>query len=194
MFLIMPEKIHPLWSTTLLPVFYLISSVAVGLCMTVVASLYSARLFKKSLDHWLLADLGRAASLVLFLYGAIKLVDISARGVWSSLLTPPWLGVLFISEMVLGVFVPAVLLSRYSIRKRPFLLGLACLPALAGVVLNRLTVSWFSMVPYTGPNYVPHWMELAVSATMLTVLMATFALAVKFLPVYPLKLGEEGHL
>ena len=88
MFLIMPEKIHPLWSTTLLPVFYLISSVAVGLCMTVVASLYSARLFKKSLDHWLLADLGRAASLVLFLYGAIKLVDISARGVWSSLLTP----------------------------------------------------------------------------------------------------------
>ncbi len=185
MFLIMPEKIHPLWSTTLLPVFYLISSVAVGLCMTVVASLYSARLFKKTLDHWLLADLGRAASLVLFLYGVIKLVDISARGAWGTLFAPPWLGVLFILEMGLGVFLPAILLSRHSIRKRPFRLGMACLPALAGVVLNRLAVSWFSMVPYTGPNYVPHWMEIAVSVTMLTVLMAAFGLAVRFLPVYP---------
>jgi Ni/Fe-hydrogenase subunit HybB-like protein len=194
MFLIMPQKIHPLWSTTLLPVFYLISSVAVGLCMTVVASLYSARLFNKTLNQWLLADLGRAASLILFLYGAIKVVDVSARGAWATTLNPPWLGALFLIELGAGVFLPALLLSRHSIRKRPFTLGLACLPVLGGVVLNRLTVSWFSMVPYTGPNYIPHWMELAVSATMLTVLMATFALAVKFLPVYPPKLGEDGHL
>jgi Ni/Fe-hydrogenase subunit HybB-like protein len=187
MFLIMPQKIHPLWSTTLLPVFYLISSVAVGLCMTVVASLYSARLFNKTLDHGLLADLGRAAAVVLFLYGALKLVDVSARGAWTALFTPPWLGVLFLMELGIGIFLPALLLSRHALRQRPFLLGLACLPALAGVVLNRLTVSWFSMVPYTGPNYVPHWMELAVSATMLTVLMAVFGLAVRFLPVYPTK-------
>ncbi|MBK8576092.1 MAG: polysulfide reductase NrfD [Elusimicrobia bacterium] len=187
MFLIMPQKIHPLWFSTLLPVFFLLSSVAVGLCMTIVASLYSARLFNKTLNHWLLADLGRAASLVLFLYGAIKMVDVSARGAWASLLTPPWLGVLFLLEMGAGVFLPAVLLSRHSIRKRPFRLGMACLPVLGGVVLNRLTVSWFSMVPYTGPNYVPHWMEIAVSATMLTVLMTVFGLAVRFLPVYPIK-------
>lgn len=187
MFLILPQKIHPLWSTTLLPIFFLISSVAVGLCMTVVASLYSARLFKKSLDHWLLADLGRAASLVLFLYGTLKIVDVSARGEWASLFHPPWLGVLFLSEMGVGVFLPAALLSQHAIRQRPLFLGLACLPPLAGVVLNRLTVSWFSMVPYTGPHYVPHWMEIAVSATLLTFLMGIFVLAVRFLPVYPSK-------
>lgn len=185
MFLILPQKIHPLWSTTLLPVFFLISSVAVGLCMTVVASLYCARLFKKSLDHWLLADLGRAASLVLFLYGALKIVDVSMRGAWASLLNPPWLGILFLAEVGLGVFFPAVLLARRSVRQRPLYLGLSCLLPLAGVVLNRLTVSWFSMVPYTGPNYVPHWMELAVSGTLLTLLMGVFALAVRFLPVFP---------
>ena len=190
MFLILPQKIHPLWSTTLLPVFFLISSVAVGLCMTVVASLYSARLFKKSLDFWLLADLGRAASLVLFLYGALKMADVSARGAWASLGSPSWLGLLFILELGFGVFLPAALLSQHSVRKRPLRLGLACLPVLAGVVLNRLTVSWFSMVPYTGPGYIPHWMEIAVSATMLTFLMVIFGLAVRFLPVYPAKTAE----
>ena len=185
MFLIMPQKIHPLWYSTLLPVFFLISSVAVGLCVTVVASLYSARLFGKTLDKWLLADLGRAASVVLFLYGVLRLVDISARGVWPSLLAPGWLGVLFMVEMGIGVFLPASLLSRWSARERPRVLVLACLPAIGGVILNRLTVSWFSMMPYTETWYLPHWMELAVSLTFFTALAATFGLAVKFLPVYP---------
>jgi Ni/Fe-hydrogenase subunit HybB-like protein len=118
------------------------------------------------------------------------MADVSARGAWASLGSPSWLGLLFILELGFGVFLPAALLSQHSVRKRPLRLGLACLPVLAGVVLNRLTVSWFSMVPYTGPGYIPHWMEIAVSATMLTFLMVIFGLAVRFLPVYPAKTAE----
>jgi formate-dependent nitrite reductase membrane component NrfD len=99
MFLIVPQKIHPLWYSPLLPVFFLISSVAVGLCVTVVASFYSARLFGKTLERWLLADLARAASWILFLYGVVRVVDISARGAWARLFDPAWLGGLFLLEV-----------------------------------------------------------------------------------------------
>lgn len=191
MFLIVPHKIHPLWYSTLLPVFFLISSVAVGLCVTIVASFFAARLFGKSLNRWLLADLGRVASLVLFLYGALRLVDVSARGVWGTLTSPPWIGALWAVELVLGVFVPAALLARRSVRERPRALGLACLPAVAGAVLNRLTVSWLSMVPQVGGGYTPHWMELAVSLSLFTAAAALFGLAVRYLPVFPVGAGAE---
>jgi Ni/Fe-hydrogenase subunit HybB-like protein len=193
MFLIVPQKIHPLWYTTLLPVFFLISSVAVGLCVTVVASIYSARLFGKSLDRWLLADLGRAASVILFLYGTVKIVDVSARGAWESLFTPGWLGGLFLLEIGVGIFLPAALLARRAIREQPRALLLSCLPAIAGVILNRLAVSWFSMVPYTGPGYTPHWMEVSVSFTLFTVVVVLFGLAVKFLPVFPVSSPPHTH-
>lgn len=185
MFLIVPQKIHPLWYSTLLPVFFLMSSVAVGLCVTVVASFYSARLFGKTLDRWLLADLARAASWFLFLYGAVRLVDVSARGVWPRVFDPGWLGILFAVEVGGGVFLPALLLLQRSVRERPRTLVLACLPALAGVILNRLTVSWLAMVPYTGPGYIPHWMELAVSFTLFSAVAVAFGLAVRYLPVFP---------
>lgn len=187
MFLIVPQKIHPLWYSTLLPIFFLISSVAVGLCVTVVASFYSARLFGKTLDRWLLADLARAASWILFLYGVVRVVDVSARGAWGRLLDPAWLGAVFLLEVGAGVFLPAVLLSKHSVRERPRRLVLSCLPALAGVVLNRLTVSWLSMVPYTGPGYTPHWMELAVSISLFTLVVVLFGLAVNYLPVFPVE-------
>jgi Ni/Fe-hydrogenase subunit HybB-like protein len=185
MFLIVPQKIHPLWSTTLLPVLALISAVAVGLCVTVTVSMYTARVFGKSLDKWLLADLAKAASVVLFLYGAVKIVDVSARGAWPTLFHPGWLGTLFIIEMVVGVFLPAALLARRSVRQRSKAMAAACLFVIGGVVLNRLTVSWFSMVPTTGGGYTPHWMELAVSLALFTGLATAFGLAVRFLPVYP---------
>ncbi len=192
MFLIVPQKIHPLWYSPLLPVFFLISSVAVGLCVTVVASFYSARLFGKTLERWLLADLARAASWILFLYGVVRVVDISARGAWARLFDPAWLGGLFLLEVGGGVMLPAVLLARRAVRDRPRRLVLACLPALGGVVLNRLTVSWLSMVPYTGPGYTPHWMELAVSISLFAFVVVLFGLAVKFLPVFPLDTKPGG--
>ncbi|MBL0057553.1 MAG: polysulfide reductase NrfD [Elusimicrobia bacterium] len=185
MFLIVPQKMHPLWYSTLLPVFFFMSSVGVGLCVTVIASFYSARVFGKTLDRWMLADLARAASVLLFLYAAVRVVDVTARGVWGRLGDPAWLGALFLLEVVGGALLPAVFLSRRSTLERPRRMVWWGLPAIGGVVLNRLSVSWFAMVPYTGSGYVPHWMEVAVSFTLFTVVVTVFGLAVRYLPVFP---------
>src|SRR5512133_369744 len=45
LYLIMPEKLHPLWYTPLLPVFFFISAIAVRLAMTIFESSLSAKHF-----------------------------------------------------------------------------------------------------------------------------------------------------
>lgn len=185
MFLITPQKIHPVWYSPLLPVFFFVSCAAVGLCVTIVESFYADKIFKQELDHGLLMNLGRAASFFLFLYIGIRVIDITARGAWGSLAGHPFLAAELFLELVVGGIIPAILLLWKPVLVNRGRLFLACLPVLIGIVFNRLTVSWFAMVPYTGPGYFPTWMELAISLTVFTVLVVMFGLAVRFLPVFP---------
>ena len=47
-YLIMPEKLHPFWYSPLLPVFFFISAIAVGLAMTIFESSLSSKYFGPS--------------------------------------------------------------------------------------------------------------------------------------------------
>lgn len=184
MFLVMPQKIYPLWFSPLLPVFFLISAVAVGLCSAIIESFFSYRLFKRGLEMSLLTTLAKAARTVLFIYFILKIADITLRGVWPSLFKVPLLTVSFAAEVGGGVLLPAILFSIRSVRRHVRWLVAASFLTGGGVILNRLNVSWFSMVPYTGTHYFPTWMELTVSFFLVTVTVVLFGLAVRFLPVY----------
>ena len=58
------------------------------------------------------------------------------------------------------------------------------------IVLNRLNVSWFGMSVHDQLNYIPTWMEVAMSLGSVTVGTVIFFLAVHYLPVFP-KTEEE---
>src|SRR4029077_9677987 len=45
LYLIVPEKLYPLWYTPLLPVFFFLSAIAVGLAMTIFESSLSSKHF-----------------------------------------------------------------------------------------------------------------------------------------------------
>ncbi len=184
MFLLMPQKVDPLWYTPLLPVFFLISSVAVGLCVVVVEFFYAAKLFGRTAELELLPDLARTASWVLILYLAVKAVDLSARHAWPAASLRSFQGVSFWFEYFLGGILPAVMLSSRRIRKNLKLLVSACFLVMAGVVLNRLNTSWIGMLNYAGPVYSPSWMEFAVTLTLATGVIVIFGVASKFLPVF----------
>lgn len=184
MFLVMPEKIHPLWFSPLLPVFFLISAVAAGLCVAIIESFFSHHLFGRSLELPLLLSLARAARTILFAYFALKSVDVTARGAWPSFMEEPLLAVSFVVELGGCVLLPAILFSLKPFRQHVKGLALASVLAALGVILNRLNVSWLSMIPYTGPGYFPSWMELSVSFFLVTFTIVLFGLAVRYLPVF----------
>jgi Ni/Fe-hydrogenase subunit HybB-like protein len=184
MFLLMPQKIYPLWYTPLLPVFFLISSVMVGLCVLVVEFFYASKLFGRSAELALLPDLARTASWVLILYLATKIADLTVRHAWSAASPMTLEGASFWLECFVGGLVPAVMLSSSRLRHKEKHLVAACLMVIAGVVLNRLNTSCIGMLSYAGHVYFPSWMECAVTLTLATVMIVIFGLATCYLPVF----------
>ncbi len=68
LYLIVPEKLYPLWYTPLLPVFFFVSAVCVGFAMTIFESWHSSRAFHRQLEAPLLASMGRVLAVLLMFY------------------------------------------------------------------------------------------------------------------------------
>jgi Ni/Fe-hydrogenase subunit HybB-like protein len=54
-----------------------------------------------------------------------------------------------------------------------------------GFMTNRLNVSVTGMERAAGGRYLPSWMELAASFGLVAVAFALFALAARYLPIFP---------
>lgn len=185
LFLIVPEKLHPLWYSAMLPVFFFTSAVAVGLAMTIVESTLSARAFNRGLESDLLASLGRAASVILAIYLVMKVADLAVNQELQLLMSTSAYSLLFWAEIGLGVALPMVLFASRRVRENPTWLLRSAALVVGGVVLNRLNVGLFGMFAYTGPVYIPSWMELTITITLVTAGILAFGLAAKYLPVFP---------
>jgi Ni/Fe-hydrogenase subunit HybB-like protein len=185
LWVLVPEKLYPLWYSLYLPVFFWLSAVAVGLAMTIVESTLSSRAFKRGLELDLLADLAKAAAIVLAVYLAARVGDLAARGAWPLLFQPTVQAVSCWVELGLGVAVPAILFAIRPLRHKPgILFGGASLVVLFGVVLNRLNVGMIGLWPYTGTVYFPSWMEIVVTLTLVSLGVLGFGLAARYLPLF----------
>ncbi len=191
LFLIVPEKLHPLWYSPLLPVFFFISAIAVGLAMVIVESYLSQRAFRRHLEMELLEPLGRTIVVVLSVYGILRLQDLARRGALAGLRRPGYEGSMFLLEMGLGVLLPIVLLAIPKIRTRQSGLVTGAFLVILGFVTNRLNVSITGMERAVGVSYFPSWMEIAVSLALVAMGFGLFGLAVRYLPIFPEAVRHE---
>jgi len=81
LYLIVPHKLHPLWYSPLMPVFFFISAIALGCAMTIFESYLSLRAFRKHLDFELLTKIGAVGAVTLLVYLVIRVMDMQSRGV-----------------------------------------------------------------------------------------------------------------
>src|SRR5512146_2845568 len=88
LYLIMPNKLHPLWYTPLLPVFFFLSAIAVGLAMTIFESSMSSKHFGRQLELPIIQELGRVLLVVLSVYGILRFEDLLHRGVLKLMFQP----------------------------------------------------------------------------------------------------------
>ncbi len=186
LFLAFPEKMNPLWYSPLLPVFFFISAIAVGLGMLIVESNLSARYLGQHLESDLLTSLGKAASLVLLLYLVLKAYDLIARGVTGYLAMPGLHSTLYWIEMFFGVLVPMVILATKRGREDQRRLFATAWLIVGGVVLNRLNTTIFGWWNYTsgGPVYVPTLPEVIVTVSLVSIGVVAFGLIAKHFPVF----------
>lgn len=185
LYLIVPGKLHALWYSPLLPVFFFISAVCVGLAMTIFESYMSSKAFGKELELSLLVSLGRILIVALAVYAVLRFQDLLHRGVLGLVLKPSYETSLFLVEVVIGLLLPIGLLLDRRIRESAGGLYLSAVLVLLGFITNRLNVSITGMEGSAGLHYIPKWTEVAVTASIIAAGFAIFALAAKYLPIFP---------
>lgn len=181
LYLIVPHKLYPLWYSPMLPVFFFVSAIAVGLAMTIFESWHSARGFGQELEFSLLAGLGRVLAVVLAVYFTLRTLDLLHREAIGYAFTPRTESYLFWLEILL-MAVPMLFLFRG--RLSPRALYLCALMVIFGFITNRLNVSVTGMQAGSGANYVPKWSEIAVTLAIIALGFALFRFAVYQLPIF----------
>ena len=116
LYLIVPDKLYPLWYSPLLPVFFFLSALAVGLAMTIFESSMSARHFGRQLELPLLVDLGRMLTVLLWVYGILRVQDLYHRGALRLAFQWRYEADLFWLEVGIGLVLPLLLLARRRVR------------------------------------------------------------------------------
>lgn len=185
LYLIVPEKLHPFWYSPLLPVFFFLSAIAVGLAMTIFESSLSSRHFGLQLELPVLRELGRWLIVVLGVYGILRFEDLANRGVLKLAFRPGYETYLFWLEILLALLLPLILLVQRKIRNSAKGLYLSAVLVVLGFITNRMNVSITGFEGSTGVRYIPKWSELAVTGMIIAIGFAGFALAVKYLPIFP---------
>jgi Ni/Fe-hydrogenase subunit HybB-like protein len=191
MFLIAPSKLHPLWYSPYLPIFFFISSIAAGLSMVIFEGALAHKNFEDKMDeehkkaaHDIVIGFGKGASIVLAIYFAIKVFGVALGNNWNLLGTP--YGLWFLLEMLGFVLLPCFLFAvGVRDRNRTLIKWTAFLTVL-GIVFNRFNVVWFCFnwqLPWS-QRYTPHWTELGISVFVVTVGVTAYRFIVTHMPVF----------
>jgi Ni/Fe-hydrogenase subunit HybB-like protein len=182
--LIAPTKMHPLWYTQISPLLFLLSAIAAGFPMVIFESLLAARSFRHPPETRLLGSLARYTPILLGLYLAVKVIDLTLRGAWGYLGEGSLQAALFSVELLAGVVLPMVLFSIPRVRASARGLFTAASLVIGGVILNRIDVFLVAYRPlHAAGGYFPSPIELAVTIGLVCTLVLVYRLCVMIFPV-----------
>jgi Ni/Fe-hydrogenase subunit HybB-like protein len=199
LFLIAPSKVHPLWYSAYLPVYFFVSSIIAGLSMVIFESTLSYRYFKDKMDPEHLAEkdtvalgFGKAAALVLAGYFIIKVIGIAADNNWHYLSTG--YGAWYLIELLGFVALPCFLYAVGVRDKNLSLIKWTSALTVFGIVVNRFNVSMvaFNYHLPSSERYFPSWMEIGISIFIVTIGVVLFRFIVTRMPILNEHAGYKG--
>ncbi len=190
LFLIAPSKLHPLWYSSYIPIYFFVSSVIAGLSMVIFEGTLSYRFFKAKMDEEHLAEkdtlalgFGKAAALVLAGYFIIKVIGIAADNNWHYLGTG--YGAWFLVELLGFVALPCFLYAVGVRDKNVKLIRWTAALTVIGIVINRFNISMIAFNYHlpSSERYFPHWMEIGISIFIVTLGLVIFRFIVTRMPI-----------
>ena len=175
LYLIAPSKLHPLWYSSYLPVYFFVSSIFAGMSMVIFEGSLSHRYLHHYMDdahvrqgQEVALGFAKAASFVMLGYLAMKVVGLAIDNNWSYLSTG-W-GAWFLVELFGFVALPAFLYAVAARDRNIKILRVAAIMAVLGLVLNRFNISLVAFnwhLPFD-QRYFPSWMEVGTSIFIVT--------------------------
>jgi len=191
LFIIAPSKLHPLWYTQYLAVYFFISSMFAGLSMVIFEGSLSHKYFHDKMDETYLKEhdglvlgFAKGASFIMAGYIVIKIIGIAMDNNWHLLGTG--FGIWFLIELLGFVALPCFLYAVGSRDKNFNLIKKASIITVLGIILNRLNVSLIAFNWYLPlkDKYFPHLGEIGLTIFMVTIGIVAFKLIVTNMPIF----------
>lgn len=193
MFLAGP-RVHPLWQTARIPLFYLIMAYILGIACVILVLALSSLVWKLGWDQEIFGRLAQFMSWFTLIWIAIQFSDLIYRGVLPLAFKFDRFSLCFLLETALLLF-PAIALQFRSIRTRPGSLFRMTLLITLGGLLYRFTPTTIAFFPLGDYKYFPSVAEILMSLGFTSLAVLMFLIIVKrfaILPAVPAKIAAEG--
>jgi Ni/Fe-hydrogenase subunit HybB-like protein len=172
-------KLHALWNSPFLPLFFLITCVAMGYSMVVFESTFSSIAFKRKLDTALLVNLQKIAAAIGVVFVAARLLDLAVRGRFAYAFGLDVYGIFFWIENVL--FLLPILMTRRT-ANLGMLFRSAVILAVAGA-LYRFDTYLLAFDSGPGWHYFPSVAEILITVGLVAFELAIYIALVKRFPI-----------
>lgn len=199
-------KARPIWFKPSMPIMFILSAIAAGPMLTVAMAIIIEWITgKKVAEFKVLQMIARASGVAFLAYGYIKLWDLAATTYYGQ--TPnvnqalnllriqtPYNFSFWVLEVILGIFLPAILFLVPRFNKKPLNLVIGSGFAIFGIIVNRwnVTVSGLFVPLSYSPGtlyqlepgrYFPSLVEWGVALGIIGFALLMMTLGVRFLPL-----------
>lgn len=188
LYLMAKGKIHPLWYSEFIPVLFFVSSIFAGLSMVALEGSISKRVFHSQISpkahashNTILFGIAKTCAGAMFVYLFLKVLVFVHAKQWT-MMNSGW-GAWYLLELIGFVLLPCMLFVGALRRRSTFLVGLAAILTLVGIILNRLNISVIAFRWDAPVRYFPTWMEIAVTLAVICAEIWVFRWIVNRMPV-----------
>jgi len=188
LYLMAKEKIHPLWYSEFIPIMFFISSIFAGLSMVIFEGSISHRVFFQQISEKnhraqnnIIMGLAKICAGAMFVYFFLQILVFIHDKNWILLNTP--MGYWFLMEMVGFVLLPMTLFYISYRRGNINLIRVAAILTMLGIILNRLNVTVIGFRWDAAIHYIPSWMEIVVTLTVIFTELWIFRWVIRRMPV-----------
>jgi Ni/Fe-hydrogenase subunit HybB-like protein len=188
LYLMAKDKIHPLWYSEFIPIMFFISSIFAGLSMVIFEGSISQKVFFNQISEKnhkahdsILHGLSKICSVAMFAYFFLKVIVFIHGKHWQYLNTP--MGYWYLIEILGFVLLPMLLFFSSYRTRNIFMIKLASIIAIIGIIVNRLNVTVIGFRWDVDIRYFPSWMEFVVTLAVIFTELWIFRWIVNRMPV-----------
>lgn len=188
LYLMAKEKIHPLWYSEFIPIMFFVSSIFAGLSMVIFEGSISHKVFASQIsgpNHHaqksIITGLAKICAGTMFAYLFLQLLVFIHDKDWHWLFSP--MGYWYLTEMLGFVMLPMILFFISYRRGNPLLVRIAAILTMLGIIINRLNVTVIGFQWDMPVRYIPSWMEIVITLTVIFTEIWIFRWVINRMPV-----------
>jgi Ni/Fe-hydrogenase subunit HybB-like protein len=184
LYLIVPNRLHALWYSPLLPVLFFISCLASGISMILIETLILSRNGRTLLSTRLRANLAKITAVILAVYLVVRFQDLFSRGAYHELTKLTYHSLAFYAEILIGFVLPLGMLLFDRVRTSRRGLYLATMMVLVGFAANRMNTAITGMEDWPTRTYFPSLIEVLITTGIAAIALSAYSLMARYLPIF----------